>query len=120
MIRLLGHGWGARAMEGAGRHGAMEHTSDGVGSIEDLDDTHANAALAAGGDIDGEHAGEEAGPAAGRKRGVRGSGGATGCWRRTTRPYALSPAPRANIIRSTNDDICPEAMAFLVGLFSSY
>lgn len=41
----------------------MEHTSDSVGGVDDLEDAHPAAALAADGDVDGEHAGEEAGPA---------------------------------------------------------
>ncbi len=49
----------------------MDNAGDVVGGIDDLEDAHAAAALATEGDVDGEHAGEELGPAeAAATRGV--------------------------------------------------
>ena len=57
------------------RAGAVEHAGDGV---DDLEDAHAAAALSADGDVDGEHAGEEAGPVdAARALGSEGSLGSS-------------------------------------------
>ena len=54
------------------RAGAVEHAGDGVGGVDDLEDAHPAAARATDGDVDGEHAGEEAGPAdAARGLGLR-------------------------------------------------
>ena len=52
--------WRRRARR---RASAVEHTGDGVGGVDDLDDAHATAAPATYRHVDGEHAGEEAGPA---------------------------------------------------------
>jgi hypothetical protein len=57
--------------------GAMENAGDVVGVGHNVEDPHAAAALAADGDVDGEHAGEEAGPA----DAARSGGGLGGGWR---------------------------------------
>ena len=44
------------------RSGSVQNAGDVVGGIDNLEDAHAAAALAADGDVDGEHAGEELGP----------------------------------------------------------
>ncbi len=44
------------------RSGSVQNAGDVVGGIDNLEDAHAAAELAADGDVDGEHVGEELGP----------------------------------------------------------
>ena len=55
----------------------MEEAGDGIGVGDDLEDTHAAAALAAEGDVDREDPGEEIGPTDAARSG-RGTGGELG------------------------------------------
>ena len=65
-----------RPRRARGSAGAVEEAGDVALVGHDVEDPHAAAALAADGDVDSEHAGEEAGPADAARSGGRGAGGA--------------------------------------------
>jgi hypothetical protein len=68
--------WRMRSRAGRSA-GAVKDAGDVVGVGHDIEDTHATAALAADGDVDGEHTGEEAGPADAARSGGGVGGGAS-------------------------------------------